>query len=108
MIHLKQTKETFRTLHEAKAAVLRVAREAESNARTQLTLAFDPRTYILERPFVCSVKDDPELQRVELSLVCEDGIAEFTSAVPLYPKAKDIYERSGCDPSLLQNKTTRS
>ena len=115
MIRLIETAEIFETIYEAREAVLRLAKKATKENKISATLLFDAKTYRLKKPLIFDISENPELENIRLSLICENGSAVFTSAFPIssekiakeekyytyqteadsdgnYPRFNDLYE----------------
>ena len=79
MIYFKQTGESFSDIFAAREAVLSFAKGIESQKREKAELVLTADRYVLEKPLVFDIAQEPALAKVSLSLACEDGKACFTS-----------------------------
>ncbi len=83
MIRLKETAESFSDIHEAKEAVIQYAKKATKENTLSATLLVDAKKYLLKKPLIFDTKENPALENIHLSILCENGGGIFTSAFPL-------------------------
>lgn len=79
MICFKQTGEQFSDIYAAREAVLSFAKQVGTKTREKAELILGADNYVLEKPLVFDAAAEPSLANIELSFVCEDGKANFTS-----------------------------
>ncbi len=95
MFYLRNTGENFDDIYTARDAVLRFAKDCDPKKHAKTELVCDACEYTLTEPLVFSAKENPELENIALSLVCEKGNAAFTSQKALsaqnFRKSGDYY-----------------
>ena len=95
MICFKQTGEKFSDIFEAREAVLSFAQNTHDEKRVKAELVFDDEEYVLPKPLIFDAHADPAFANISLSLMCEDGLASFTSEQVLNPsnfqKKENVY-----------------
>ena len=95
MICFKQTGEKFSDIFAAREAVLSFAKKTNEEKRVKAELVFDDEEYVLPKTLVFDAHAEPAFANISLSLMCEDGLASFTSEQVLNPldfqKKGDVY-----------------
>ncbi|MBO5754944.1 MAG: right-handed parallel beta-helix repeat-containing protein [Clostridia bacterium] len=72
------------TLAEAREEILALAKTASSENIVEILVELDKESYLLTEPFVLSVKDDPELAYVRVTIKAAEGVRPLiTSWLPI-------------------------
>lgn len=97
MIRLLETAEIFDNLYDAREAVLLYAKKAtkENKLTATLLLCLDQYEYRLHKPLIFDAVEEPCLENIRLSILCENSAATLTSNFPI-PASKITEEDDIC------------
>ncbi len=97
MIRLLETAEIFDNLYDAREAVLLYAKKATPENKLTATLLFDTKEhhYRLHKPLIFDATENPCLENIRLSILCEHSAATLTTNFPI-PTSKIKKEDDVC------------